>query len=151
MTKTKAIQTRAKHDPDEIAHAQRTEQMEAIYQELNWISEQPLPEQVKGLMGLLWDRVSFVNQQAEIQEQRTAQWQAIAAGAVATAKEFETQRDKVLDEQSEFIKSIQDGTNPIVKELIAEAYQDAFEEYHHNAGRLVALVEKLRIPDKTSV
>jgi hypothetical protein len=37
-----------------------------------------------------------------------------------------------------------------VKTLVAEAYQDAFEEYHHNAGRLVALVEKLRIPDKTS-
>lgn len=130
--------------PDEIAHAQRTEQMEAIYQELNWLTSLNLPQTAQGLVGMLWDRVSFVNQQAEIAEQRVTQWQAVAQGAMASAAEFQQQRDAVLDEMNDLLN----GNHPAIQQMIEEAKQQAFEEYQANAGRLIALAERINRAEK---
>lgn len=146
--------------PAEEAQSQRTEQMEAIYAELNWLSEQPVTTPVKALAGLLWDRVSFVNQQAELQTERAARWEKVATGAMASAQEFQAQRDAVLDEMNGLLNGdhpaiagllqqiIADGSHPLIIQLVEEAKQQAFEEYQANAGRLLSFAQRIKEAEK---
>lgn len=160
MSKKLRVKEQAAITPAEETHAQRTEQMEAIYAELNWLSEQPVTQPVKALAGLLWDRVSFVNQQAELQEQRAARWETLATGAIASAQEFQTQRDSVLDEMNSLLNGdhpaiatllqqiIADGSHPLIVQLVEEAKQEAFEEYQANAGRLLSFAQRIKEAEK---
>jgi hypothetical protein len=130
---------------DEIEHMQRVEQKQALHEELHWIVD-GLKGEAKKVMLMAMQRIAFLTHQGDAFETRAVNLKAIAESEAAEGDEYKRQRDMVLDELSEYINAVRAGDHPDVRAHIDQAYQDAFEEYVLNGGRLVALVAKLQIP-----
>lgn len=128
---------------EEIERMQRVEHQAALHEEICWMGDH-LKGDDRDIAHSALNRLAWLNQQNEILAQRAANWEAVANGALASAKEFQTQRDTTLDEYSEYIKEVQAGTHRDVREMLNDAHQEAFEEFQANAGRLMALAQKLR-------
>ena len=128
---------------EEIEHMQRVEQKQALHQEIYWLADQ-LKGEAKEIARTVIQRIAYLNHQGDEFETRAINSDAIANGAIAAAQELERQRDLIADEYAEFIKSVQDGTNPIVREMMARVHQEAFEEFQGVATQIKLVAQKLR-------
>jgi hypothetical protein len=128
---------------EEIQHLERVEQQAALFEEINWMGDQLKRDDRDVALSAL-NRLQWLNQQNAMLEQKAAQWEAVAKGALASEQQMEKQRDAVLDEYSEYIKAVADGSHADVKALIEETHQAAYDEFQANAQRLMEMAQKLR-------
>lgn len=128
----------------EIAHMERVEQQGLLHEEICWLGDQGKGQDVKDVALAALERLQWLNQQVTALVQRAAYWEARAAGAEAIVEHQVIERDKILDDYSEYIRAVQDGTHRDVKALVEETHQAAFDQFQQNAERLMDMAQKLR-------